>query len=72
MAKKGVFSKIIISSVVVANIIFTCAVLWVFLKTSAEPIALIGAWFGFTTTEAWQLAKIKRKKVEKEQNGYDV
>ena len=62
---KGHFSKLIVSFIVGANIAFTVAVLWVFLKTSVEPVALIGAWFGFTTVELWQLATIKKKKVEK-------
>ena len=70
--KKSSFSKFIIGFVIAANIIFTIAVLWVFLRTSAEPTALIGSWFAFTTVEVWQLAKIKQKKVEKEQNEYDL
>ena len=64
--KKGSFSKFIIGFVITANTIFTIAVLWLFLKTSSEPSALIGAWFAFTTVEVWQLATIKKKKVETE------
>lgn len=64
--KASSFSKFIIGFVIAANVIFTVAVLWVFLKTSSEPSALIGAWFAFTTVEVWQLATIKKKKVEKE------
>ena len=63
---KGNFSKFIVGFVIAINIIFTIAVLWVFLKTSAEPTALVGAWFAFTTVELWQLATIKKKKVENE------
>lgn len=70
--RKSSFSKFIVGFVITANILFTCAVLWVFLRTSAEPTALIGAWFTFTTVEVWQLAKIKQKKVEKERNNYDL
>ena len=70
--KNSSFSKFIIGFVIAANILFTCAVLWVFLRTSAEPTALIGSWFAFTTVEVWQLAKIKQKKVEKERNEYDL
>lgn len=62
---KGKFSKLIISTVILLNILFTCAVLYVFLKTSAEPAALVVAWFGWTTGELWMLASIKKKKVEK-------
>ncbi len=57
--KKGLFSKLIVSFVIVANVLFTVAVLLVFLKTSTEPAALIGSWFAFTTVELWSLAKIK-------------
>ena len=63
--KKGGFSKLIISLVVVMNIIFTSAVLYVFLKTSSEPVALVGAWFAFTTGELWMLSSIKKEKVKK-------
>ena len=66
MAKqKGQFSKFIVGFVIAANIIFSIAVFYVFLKTSCEPTALIGSWFAFTTVELWQLAKIKQKNVEK-------
>lgn len=66
--KKGGFSKFIISLVVVMNIIFTVAVLYVFLKTSSEPVALVGAWFAFTTGELWMLSSIKKEKVKKGDN----
>lgn len=66
MLKKGVFSKIIVSGVILANVIFTAAVLWVFLRTAAEPAALIAAWFGFTTVEVWSLSRIKISKTKKE------
>jgi len=62
-SKKGTFSKLIVSSVVVLNVIFTSAVLYVFLKVGNEPVALIGAWFSFTTGELWMLTQIKKKKV---------
>lgn len=63
---KGNFSKAIVGFVIGANVIFTIAVLLVFLKTSSEPAALIGSWFAFTTVELWQLATIKKSKVENE------
>ena len=66
--KKGRFSKLIISLVVVMNIIFTSAVLYVFLKTASEPVALVGAWFAFTTGELWMLSSIKKEKVKKGDN----
>ena len=63
---KGNFSKFIVGFVIAINIIFTIAVLWIFLKTSAEPTALIGSFFAFTTVELWQLATIKKSKVKSE------
>ena len=66
--KKGGFSKAIISLVVLMNIAFTVAVLYVFLKTSSEPVALVGAWFAFTTGELWMLSSIKKVKVKKGDN----
>lgn len=66
MAKsKGRFSKGIVGFIIAVNVIFTVAVFYVFLKTSCEPTALITAWFSFTTVELWQLATIKKKKVDK-------
>lgn len=66
--KKGGFSKWIIALVVLMNIAFTGAVLYVFLKTSSEPVALVGAWFAFTTGELWMLSSIKKEKVKKGDN----
>ena len=66
--KKGIFSKLVVSFVIIANVVFTAGCLYVFFKTSAEPTALIAAWFGFTTVELWQLATIKKRKVDKNEN----
>lgn len=66
MLKKGAFSKIIVSGVILANVVFTAAVLWVFLRTTAEPTTLITAWFSFTTIEVWSLSRIKISKTKKE------
>lgn len=60
--KKGSFSKIVVAFVIIANVVFTSGVLYIFLRTSEEPTALIGSWFAFTTVELWQLAAIKRQK----------
>lgn len=64
--KKGAFSKLIVMFVIIANVLFTASVLFIFLRTSAEPITLIGSWFAFTTVELWQLATIKKRKVDKD------
>lgn len=64
--KKGSFSKTLIVAIVLLNIVFTAAVLFVFAKTSAEPTVLVGCWFAFTTGELWLLAGIKKSKIKKE------
>ena len=46
--------------IIVLNIVFAAAVLYVFLKTSAEPTSLVVAWFAFTTGELWALSSIKK------------
>lgn len=63
--KKNRFSKFIVTLVIIMNIIFTAAVLYVFVKVGNEPMALIGAWFTFTTGELWMLSSIKKSKVNK-------
>lgn len=73
MAKKknkSFFSKFIVSVVITLNVIFTVAVLTIFLKTSTEPSSLIVAWFSFTTVELWSLAGIKKAKERKDDNNY--
>ena len=70
--KKSLFSKLIVTSIIVLNVIFTIAVLSIFLQTSSEPSGLIVAWFSFTTVELWSLAGIKKAKEKKEkENHYD-
>ena len=53
------FSKLVVISVILLNIVFTVAVFYVFCRVGSEPTALVAAWFGFTTAELWALAKIK-------------
>ena len=60
--KKGRFSKFIVTLVILLNVVFTTAVLYIFLQVGSEPQVLIGAWFTFTTGELWMLASIKKKK----------
>lgn len=64
---KSKFSKLIVTAVVILNILFTIAVLYVFLKVGSEPITLIGCWFAFTTGELWMLSSIKKSKVNKKE-----
>lgn len=69
---KGDFSKFIVGLVLILNILFTVAVLCVFLKTSSEPMTLVGCWFAFTTTELVALANIKGKKIKKGENNNGI
>jgi hypothetical protein len=64
--KKNRFSKFIVTLVVVLNILFTAAVLYIFMRTGSEPMTLIGCWFTFTTGELWMLSSIKKSKVKKD------
>lgn len=67
--KKNKFSKIIVASIVLLNVIFTIAVLYAFVRVGSEPAILIGAWFGWTTGELWLLASIKKTKEKKKGQG---
>ena len=68
--KKNLFSKVIVISVILLNVLFTLGILYLFIKTGNEPSALIAAWFSFTTVELWSLAGIKKAK-EKKGNYYN-
>lgn len=54
------FSKKIVISIIILNIVFAGLVFAVFWHTGAEPMTLTGCWFGFTTAELWSLASIKK------------
>ncbi len=64
MKKDSQFSKFIVTLVLFLNVTFTSVVLYIFLKTSAEPTVLIGCWFAFTTGELWLLATVKKDKIK--------
>ena len=63
---KGPYSKALVTLIICLNIIFTVAVFFVFAKTGSEPSTLIATWFSFTTVELWSLARIKKKKIDRE------
>ena len=65
------FDKKIVTAIIVFNAVFTYKILDVFVKTGSEPSALVVAWFAFTTGELWSLSKIKRAKIEKEEQKND-
>lgn len=60
------FSKKIVALVLILNIAFTIAILYLFCRIGSEPTSLIVAWFSFTTVELWSLSKITREKVKLE------
>ena len=60
--KKGIYSKVVVGSVIILNTLFTATVLYVFLHTGNEPSTLIGCWFAFTTGELFMLSSIKKVK----------
>lgn len=66
--RKKKYSKYIVTFIIVMNIMFTIAILYVFNHTGNEPSTLVSAFFAFTTVELWSLAGIKKKKIEKENN----
>jgi len=68
--KKSRFSKFIVSLVILLNVAFTAAVLYVFLHIGNEPTTLITAWFAFTTGELWMLSSIKKKKIKEGNDEY--
>lgn len=59
------YSKKIVVAVIILNVLFAAAVLYVFLKTSAEPTTLVVAWFAFTTGELWLLSGIKKAEIKR-------
>ena len=63
---KNRYSKFIVALVILLNVGFTGAVLFLFLRTGNAPTTLIGCWFAFTTVELWSLSKITREKVRLE------
>lgn len=58
------FSKKIVTLVILLNVVFTGAILYVFLKVGSEPTRLVVAWFSFTTVELFSLALIRRTEIE--------
>lgn len=58
------FSKKIVALVILLNVAFTGAVLFLFLRTGSEPAVLIGCWFAFTTGELWLLSGITKEKLK--------
>jgi len=59
------FSKKVVMTVLIMNIVFTAFVLAMYWHTGSEPAALIASWFAFTTGELWALAGIKKEETRK-------
>lgn len=62
--QSGKFSKKIVTLVIIMNVIFTAAVLYIFWQVGNEPSTLIAAFFGFTTGELWFLSNIKKAEIK--------
>lgn len=58
------FGKWIVAMIIVMNVFFCVAVLYINYRGFYVSDALIGAWFGFTTAELWGLAFIKGKEIK--------
>lgn len=70
--KKGDYSKALLKKIILANVIFTALVLFIFYKTGLEPMAVCTGWYGFWGVEVWKMANIKTEKIRGEQNnGYE-
>ena len=60
------FSKLIVTTVIIFNVVFAGLVLYIFFKVGSEPTSLIASWFSFTTIELWSLASIKKEETKEE------
>ena len=57
------FSKKVVTLVIMLNVAFTGAVLYLFIINGSEPATLIGCWVGVTTVELWALSGITKTKI---------
>lgn len=58
------FSKIIVTGLLVFSLGFVIVILYIFLKTGQEPVALISFVGASIVAELWQLSVIKREEVK--------
>lgn len=68
MKKLNKFSKKVVVAIIAVNVIFTATVLYIFLRTGAEPTTLIVSWFAFTTGELAALAGLRHSKNKNQNN----
>ena len=66
LKKQVRYSKIIVALVIVLNAVFAAAAMAAFVIVKSEPVALITAWFAFTTGELWMLATLRGKEIKNE------
>lgn len=69
---KGLFSKLIVITVIGLNVWFTNRVLDLLSTGVAEPAVLIGTWFAFTGGELWALSSIKKRKLKNQDDKKDL
>lgn len=58
------FSKWIVALIIIMNVIFCAAVLYINYRGLFVSDVLVGSWFSFTTAELWGLAFIKGKEIK--------
>lgn len=68
--KNGLFSKIILISMLIFILLFTISCLYITYKTGYEPSSLIVAVFGFCATEGGLLAWIKTIKTKNNNSNF--
>ena len=70
---KTKFSKKIVTLCIMLVVIFTPLFIYAFIKVGSEPIAIVGAFYGFITAELFKLADLKKdenkKKKEEDLSG---
>lgn len=65
------FSKVIVAFIIIINILFCIAALYINYKGYAVSDSLIVSWFSFTTAELWGLAFIKGKEIKHSEDSTD-
>ena len=58
------YSKFIVALIIILNVAFTAAVIWLIKECGIEPTTLIAAWFAFTTGELFLVAGITKTKIK--------
>ena len=60
------YSKVRVALIILLNVAFTAAIIWLIKECGIEPTTLIVAWFGFTTGELFIVAGITKTKIKED------